>query len=208
MDFSKLEQKIFYTFKDKKLLQRALTLASHDNNFNNQTLEFLGDAVLEFIVSDKIYDQSRSEGELTELRKDIVSDAALEPVSRRLGLDSCLKGYEKNNKKAVPSAYEAIVAAIYLDGGIEAAKSFILKTLDFTPKKGTDNFKGALQEALQSRGENLPEYKTKNIGTPQSPRFKSVVRVFGNEFSGEGENKQAAEQSAARRAIKRFKING
>lgn len=205
MNFTELEQKISYNFKNKRLLQRALTLASYDNDFNNQTLEFLGDAVLEFLVSDVLYDENRSEGELTELRKDIVSDAALAPVTKRLGLDDYLLGYEKSNKKAVPSAYEALVAAIYLDGGIKAAKKFILKTLDFTPKKNIVNFKGALQEALQARGVNPPEYKTENIGTPRQPWFKSTVTVSEREFSGEGGNKQAAEQSAAHRALNHFK---
>lgn len=197
MDFSEIEQKISYVFKNKKLLQRAFTLASYDNDFNNQTLEFLGDAVLEFIVSDKLYDESKSEGELTELRKNIVSDAALTPVTKRLGLDDYLLGYEKSNKKAVPSAYEALVAAIYLDGGIKAAQKFVLNTLDFTPKKETVNFIGELQETLKSE----VAYKTENIGTAQKPRFKSTAVVCGREFCGEGDNKQSSKQNVAKRAL-------
>ena len=128
------ERAIGYTFKDKNLLKRALTLASANRDDNNQLLEFFGDAVLEFIVSERIFDEGSTEGALTERRKSLVADSALTPVSERLGLDGFLiRGkHDVNNKKAVPSAYEAIVAAIYLDGGMDEARKFVLSTLDFS----------------------------------------------------------------------------
>ena len=133
MNFSVVEKNIGYRFKDRMLLMRALTLASYDNKSCNETLEFFGDAIIEFIVSEKIFALDADEGELTERRKDVVSDAALTPISKRLKLDeNLIKGEGDNrNKKAVPSVYEAIVAAIYLDGGMDAAKEFVLSTLDF-----------------------------------------------------------------------------
>ncbi|MDE6585730.1 MAG: hypothetical protein K2K80_03520 [Clostridia bacterium] len=127
MDFSAAEKILNYTFKDKELLRRALTLSSYDFKKCNQSLEFFGDAIIEFIVSEKVFALDKDEGDLTNLRKSVVSDKSLGEVVRRLGLDKFLiKGEgDNNNKKAVPSAYEAVTAAIYLDGGLEAAKKFV-----------------------------------------------------------------------------------
>ena len=104
-NFEEAEKRLGYTFKDKQLLKRALTLASASDK-NNQLLEFFGVSILEFVVSERIFSEGISEGELTEMRKTLVSDAALTPVSERLGLDKFLiRGKQDNlNKKAVPSA--------------------------------------------------------------------------------------------------------
>ena len=207
MNFSIVEKNIGYRFKDRRLLMRALTLASYDNKSCNETLEFFGDAIIEFIVSEKIFALDADEGELTERRKDVVSDAALTPISKRLKLDeNLIKGEGDNrNKKAVPSVYEAIVAAIYLDGGMDAAKEFVLSTLDFSFKDKDENFKGGLQETLQKRGAALPEYSVRDIGTPQHPSFEAAVNVFGKTYKGWGENKQKAEQDAAAKALDALK---
>lgn len=87
MSLAETERRLGYAFKNKRLLERALTLPSADKSENNQTLEFFGDAILEFLVSEKIYDENSSEGSLTERRKLIVADSALAPVSVGLGLD-------------------------------------------------------------------------------------------------------------------------
>lgn len=202
MDFSQLEGKLGYRFKDKELLRRALTLSSADNFFNNQTLEFFGDAVLEFIVSEKIFDDTESEGRLTERRKALVSDDALTPVSKRLGLDTALiRGTsDTRNKKAVPSAYEAVVAAIYLDGGLNEAKKFVFSTLDFNAR-AAENYKGDLQELLQSRGEERPVYVSENVGTEQSPRHMAKFTLYGVTFEGTAEKVKDAEQLAAKKAL-------
>ncbi len=203
MDISAVENIIGYEFGDKELLKRALTLSSADNDFNNQTLEFFGDAIIEFIVSEKIYDENLSEGELTERRKFLVSDKALAPVTKKLGLDKYLiRGAgDTKNKKAVPSAYEAVVAAVYLDGGMENAKKFVHSTLDFSAKIRTDNFKGELQELLQSRRKECPKYVTRDTGTPQKPVFKTELKLFGKTYVGTADNKQQAEQNAAKAAL-------
>ncbi|MBD5583865.1 MAG: hypothetical protein HDQ88_02200 [Clostridia bacterium] len=206
MDFSEIEKRINYNFKDKTLLKRALTLASADAEDNNQTLEFFGDAILEFIVSEKIYSEEMSEGQLTERRKALVSDEALAPVSLKLGLDKFLvRGANDNkNKKAVPSVYEAVTASIYLDGGMEEAKKFVLSTLDFTAN-ATPNYKGELQEYLQGKGEPCPVYERRDDGTPQNPQFTVTVKLYGRTFSGKGTTVKGTEQSVAKSVLEFIK---
>lgn len=207
MSLDGVENSINYKFKDKTLLERALTLPSAGKAENNQTLEFFGDAILEFLVSEKIYDENSDEGSLTERRKSLVSDSALAPVSRKLGLDKALirSPYDSNNKKAVPSAYEAVVAAIYLDGGIDAARRFVLSTLNFNRTSTEENFKGELQEYLQSHGESCPKYLRKDTGTPQRPEFCVSVELFGQVFSGVSGNVRQAEMLAAKSALEFIK---
>lgn len=207
MELSKVEERINYKFKDKSLLERAFTLASFDQENNNQTLEFFGDAILEFLVSERIYDQSKSEGELTELRKALVSDTALAPISKELGLDRFLikSQNDSNNKKAVPSVYEALVAAIYLDGGMVEAKNFVYSTLNFENAPKAVNYKGELQEFLQGRGEKCPEYISFEDGTAQKPHFAVTISIDNNTFQGEAGNKKLAEQSAAKQALEYLK---
>lgn len=128
------------------------------------------------------------------------SDEALRPVSRRLGLDKALikdKG-DNGNKKSVPSAYEAVTAAIYLDGGLDAARKFALSTL--TPLPDALNYVPALQELLQSVGENPPEYIKISAGTPRSPLHIIEVTVRGRTFKGEGASFSEAKKLAAKAA--------
>ena len=208
MKFEEAEKAAGYTFKDKELLKRAFTLSSYSRTQNNQTLEFFGDAILEFIVSERIFSESGSEGALTDRRKSIVSDTALTPVSEKLGLDKLLlRGKnDTGNKKAVPSAYEALVAAIYLDGGMDEARRFVLSTLDFSPREEV-NFKGKLQEYLQSFGKPCPEYGREDIGTERSHKFKATLRLFGKKFEGVADRAADAEQLAAEAALKFIESN-
>lgn len=195
-----VEQACGYTFKDKELLRKALTISSYDNNFNNESLECLGDALLTFIVAEKYYNENLSEGEITEKKQEILSDEALRPVSESLGLDEALmrdKG-DRTNKKAVPSAYEALAAAIYLDGGLDAVRKFALATL--TPLPTAVNYVAKVQELLQGNGESLPEYEKIMCGTPQNPVHRVKVTVRGKSFEGEGENFSQAKKRAAERA--------
>ena len=207
MELLKVEEIINYTFKDKKLLERAFTLSSYNQDDNNETLEFFGDAILEFLVSERIYDQNKSEGQLTELRRTIVCDAALAPVSKELGLDGFLRKSQndQNNKKAVPSVYEALVAAIYLDGGMDEAKKFVNSTLNFENISVATNYKGQLQEFLQGMGQKHPEYLAIEDGTAQQPHFTVKVEVQGKTFTGEAGIKKVAEQNAARAALEYLK---
>lgn len=206
MNAAEVEKAVGYEFSDKNLLARALTLPSASLKNNNQTLEFFGDAILEFIVSEKLYSAypDDDEGMLTERRKSVVSDEALAPVSLRLGLAENLirTAGDSNNKKAVPSAYEAMVAAIYLDGGMEEARKFVYGTLDFTVGvNSSDNYKGELQEILQGMGLPLPVYECTDEGTAQNPSFRVTVAVCGASFSATAEKKSKAERLAAKQAI-------
>lgn len=206
MKIEQAEKALNYEFKDKNLLKRALTLASASEE-NNQLLEFFGDAILEFIVSEKIFSEGGSEGALTERRKTLVSDSALAPVSERLGLDKLLIRGKNDifNKKAVPSAYEAVVAAIYLDGGMDEVKKFVLNTLDWSVKLEGQDPKSTLQIILQGLKLPKPNYdNSKFIGTPQKPRYRLTINVFGKDFTVEAEkiNKEdGTEQLAARAAL-------
>ena len=131
-----------------------------------------------------------------------MSDEALRPVSQRLGLASALiknKG-DNTNKKAVPSAYEAFVAAVYLDGGLEAARKFALSTL--TPLPNARNYIAEVQELLQSRGEELPEYKKILGGTAHSPEHSVTVEYCGKTFNGRGDNFAEAKRRAAEELYK------
>ena len=197
-----VEKNIGYVFKDKELLRRALTLISADPEFNNQTLEFFGDAIIEFVVSEHIYGWNKTEGELTELRKSIVSDKALAPVAGKLGLNEALikSVNDVNNKKALPSAYEALVAAIYFDGGLDEARSFVVRTIDFTGNLAQINYKGKLQELLQRNGQPVPNYVRTDAGTPRNPVFIARLTYYGRQFEGVADNVRTAEQIAAGKA--------
>ena len=147
------------------------------------------------------------EGELTELRKLFVSDSALAPVSEALGLPGFFIKSKGDTvlKKSVPSAYEAVLAAIYLDGGMDAARSFVDRTLGMTPPADQKNYKGELQELVQSGGEPLPVYVREDIGTPQKPMFRSSVTICGQVFTGEAQSVKQADMLAAEAALKFLK---
>ncbi len=178
-NIAEAERALNYTFKDKNLLKRALTVASASEN-NNQLLEFFGDAILEFIVSE------------------------------RLGLDILLIRGKKdfNNKKAVPSAYEAVTAAIYLDGGMDAAKKFVYSTLDFSAAATVINYKGRLQELMQGAGKPVPEYIRTDIGNAQKHRFSVKIKLYGKTVRGEADSVKKAEQNAAEKALQYIESKG
>lgn len=206
MNYREIESRLGYTFKDKGLLKTALTLASADADDNNQTMEFFGDAILEFLVSERIFDDDKTEGELTERRKMYVSDKSLTPISLKLGLDKFLikSAGDTNLKKPIPSAYEAVLAAIYLDGGMDMARAFVNRTLDFSPVSPQKDYKSALKEFSEKNGEVLPAYSSTDIGTPQKPVFLAKVCVRGKIFDGTADTKRQAEQLAAQKALRYF----
>ena len=202
MDFSFIEKNIGYAFKNKSLLKRALTLSSASED-NNERLEFFGDSVIQLVVSEKLFLDGGDEGVMTERRQSVASAEGLERASKRLGLDKVLikgKG-DTNNQKAISSVYEAVTAAIYMDGGFEEAKKFVLQTADFTYKKSNKNYKGELQEWLQAKGEGLPEYQRENIGTPQNPQFVATLKIFGKALFAKGKSVREAEQAVAKKAL-------
>ena len=207
-------QALGYTFRDEALLRRALTHPSAGRE-DNQRLEFLGDAVLQFIMSEKLYaaHPDEREGALTHRRALLVCEAAQSPIARELGIGEALRmdrGEELTGGREKPSvlcdAMEAVLAAVYLDGGMEAARAVIGRCW---PGEGEvvrpmQDSKGQLQELLQKNGGETPTYAiTGTSGPPHDPVFEAAVYRGDQEIGrGTGRTKKQAEQAAALAALK------
>ena len=208
-----LEKALGYAFRDRELLQRALTHPSVGKK-DNQRLEFLGDAVLQYLMSDKLFREypENREGGLTHLRALLVCEAALSQVARKLGVGEALimdRGEEMTGGREKPSvlcdAMEAVLAAVYLDGGMEAARG-VMERCWPSPEdveRPTQDSKGALQELMQRGGGDPPEYRiTGQSGPAHDPRFEATVYRNGKPLAtGIGHTKKHAEQEAAVRAL-------
>ncbi len=210
---------IGYSFNNTTVLEKALTHTSCrlENNFSNERLEFLGDAVLGMIISDYLYKTLPhfSEGELTKIKSVVVSQATLARVSLEAHLkDYLLVGRGLNDRDFLPKSllanvFEAVIAAIYLDGGIEAAYKFTMKYLqkeiDIVCKDQHEkNYKSILQHHSQKEYNVTPVYQVlQQIGPDHGKSFEVIVIVNGNEYGrGWGKSKKEAEQSAARETLK------
>lgn len=221
-NISKFEEIINYTFEDKSYILEALTHSSYSNENKdyefNERLEFLGDSVLSIIVSEYLFKEETSlpEGELTKLRANIVCEESLSDAAYEIKLGEHMllgKGEEATGGRErisiLADAFEAVIAAIYLDGGLESARNFVLKymeniILDSRKGKIFRDYKTHLQEILQGKGENNIWYKlVEEKGPDHNKRF--VMEVGTNETvlgTGEGKSKKEAEQLAARVALK------
>jgi len=202
-----------YQFKNPALLQRALTHPSMGME-DNQRLEFLGDAVLQFLMSDILYatHPRDREGQLTHQRALLVCEAALSQVARSLHVGEALhmdRGEELTGGRDKPSvlcdAMEAILAAVYLDGGLEAAREIILRCWPKPEEvhRPMQDSKGALQEHLQKDGGDAPTYVIiSQEGPPHDRTFEAAVARYGVELArGTGKTKKQAEQAAALAAL-------
>ena len=210
---SDLEKKLGYSFRDPALLRRALTHPSMGRK-DNQRLEFLGDAVLQYLMSDKLFQEHPEdrEGSLTHLRALLVCEAALSQIAGSLGIGEALimdRGEEMTGGREKPSvlcdAMEAVLAAVYLDGGMEAARG-VMERCWPSPEdveRPTQDSKGALQELMQRGGGDPPEYRiTGQSGPAHDPRFEATVYRNGKPLAtGIGHTKKHAEQEAAVRAL-------
>jgi len=219
-----LESLLGYRFKDPGLLIRALTHRSYVNEregegfHHNESLEFLGDAVLGFLVSSRIFHRfpSLSEGDLSKIRAYLVSAVNLQRLAEELRLGNFVRlsrGEEKTGgrgKRAiVVDAYEAIVGAIYLDGGVQAASDFVERQvrgyLDSIGEgqRTYGDFKSVLQERLHNLGQPEPVYRVVNeIGPDHHKTFVVHVEVFGQVIAqAAGRTKKEAQQEAARLAL-------
>lgn len=217
-----LEKNLNYKFKNIKLLKNALTHSSYANEMrggltSNERLEFLGDSVLSIIVSDYIYKHygNMPEGELTRLRSSLVCEKALCVFSRELHLGDYLmlgKGEERNGGRERDSiladAFEAVLAAIYLDGGMEPARkhvmNFVLRELKTSKDDSFKDYKTLLQEIIQRNPEESVEYiLTREEGPDHDKRFTIEVHLNSNVIGeGTGKSKKQAEQMAAMQALK------
>jgi ribonuclease III len=219
---------IAYQFRDENLLRLALTHPSvaHESGVamaHNQRLEFLGDAVLSLILTQKLYEQfpAFDEGPLTKARAKLVNRQTLAERARALGLGAHLilsRGEEssggRNRESALADAYEALLGAIFLDGGFDAARAFILNEFasafsQLTVLPLIENPKGELQELLQARSPLAPEYQTVQIaGADHDPVFECAVSHDGVELArGRGKSKKAAESDAALAALEKLRGN-
>lgn len=202
-----------YQFRNPALLQQALTHPSYSHE-DNQRLEFLGDAVLQYLMSDILYASHPRdrEGSLTHLRALLVCEAALSQVATSLHVGEALrmdKGEALTGGREKPSvladAMEAILAAIYLDGGLEAARAIITRHWPRPEEvhRPMQDSKGALQEHLQKDGGDPPTYAIiSQEGPPHDRRFQAAVSRYGVELArGCGKTKKQAEQAAALAAL-------
>lgn len=203
--YVEIEEKLGYTFKDKALLKTAFTHSTYANNVggkDNERMEYLGDAVLQLLVTERQFlTSSANEGSLTQARQRLVCEDALYDAVKKLGLEGYLliSGGKSNvGKKTVSSLYETSLAAIYLDGGYAPAKAFVEKTLLEEKTVSEGNPKSRLQEFLQSKGWALPVYESKKKGKDNAPVFECKVSAQDKTAYGEGGSKRQAEQNAAR----------
>ena len=226
-EFEGLQKAIGYRFRDRGLLEHAMTHTSRANEdvtggvVDNESLEFLGDAVLGFVIADTLFREfpEWDEGEKSKTKASMVSTFALAKQAERLHLGDHLllgRGEEKTGgrrKQALlADTYEALIAAIYLDGGVEAARAFIKR--EFTPlvdvarRHGVSghDYKSGLQELVQARSQPLPEYRlVGTFGPDHEKRFEVEVLVGGESLArASGPSKKEAEQEAARLALSRF----
>ena len=220
MNLKEFENKIGYHFYDKNLIKLALTHSSYSNEMfrdkfhNNERLEFLGDAVLELTVSNYLYNNYNNmpEGELTKFRASIVCEPTLAICAKEIGLNEMLylgKGEELTGGRfrdsIISDAFEALIGAIYKDGGIECATGFVEKFVlqDIDNKKLFVDSKSILQERIQAGYKNGPEYiLVGENGPDHCKEFSVEVRIEGKTIgTGTGRTKKAAEQKAAYDAI-------
>ncbi len=225
--FEALEARVGYRFADRDLLECALTHRSRANEdetgtvSDNESLEFLGDSVLGFLVAERMYraHPEFDEGQKSKVKASLVSTTALARLARRLGLGEYLvlgRGEEKTGgrrKRALlADGYEALIAAIYLDGGIDAARAFINRQFADSfevvgrPSFSEGDHKSQLQEFLQARDRPLPEYRVVSERGPDHRKEFQVDVLVGGEVvaSATGRKKKDAEQEAARLALARF----
>jgi len=222
VDWQALQQAIGITFRDVSLLQQAFTHSSYINEnpslllFDNERLEFLGDALLSFVVAEKLYhDFSDSgEGELTEIRVLLVRQETLAQLAVALKLGDYLqlgKGEEatggRERQTNLADAFESLVGAIFLDQGLDAARDFILSKLgshfERVRAEGIGrNYKALLQEFTQARFKQLPTYRVVEASGPDHDKGFTVEVVLedGVLGTGSGKSKRAAEMEAARSA--------
>jgi len=225
----KLEERLGHVFRDPALLREALThpstrLGARTGQPDNERLEFLGDAVLQLAVTERLYDllPEAPEGKLTQTRATLVSRNQMAKLAEEIGLGALLEmsfGEERNQGRTrssnLANAMEAVIGAVFRDGGWEAARAAVARLLD--PAVATNiaaaadaNAKGDLQELLQRTGGTPPRYLCLREEGPAHDRFYEVaVERDGKELGrGTGKNKQEAEFHAARAALAALRGNG
>ena len=216
----KIEKSIDYKFKNRELLENALRHTSYayeNHTTSNEKLEFLGDSILEYVSSEYLFTHYKNlkEGEMTKVRATVVCEKSLYKIAQKHRFDEYIKvgrseRHTHGNKKPaiMADSVEAIIAAIYLDGGMEPAKKFIIENLKdeievATKNVGDKDYKTVLQEKLQENGEVKIEYSITNESGPDHDKtFEAEVEVNGKVLAkGIGKSKKAAQMQAAKKAL-------
>ena len=227
VDLTEFERRIGYTFQRRDLLTRAVTHESyshearHENVSHNETFEFLGDSVLGFVIGDMLFRHfpDLDEGALSKMKAYLVSSTSLAEKARAFGMGEVILlgvGEEKTGGRKKDSLlanlFEAMLAGIYLDGGIEPARQLIEQTFSGDIKSIDEqdllfhDYKTALQELAQGKGFPLPEYNViDEVGPDHDKTFVVEVKVGSLLTRGEGSSKKEAQQQAARSALGQFK---
>lgn len=226
IDWKLFEHALSYKIRSKDyfvqaLMHRSFIATSAGNEFqSNERLEFLGDSVLNFVVAEFLYNAypMKEEGELTILRSKLVNKKALVYYAKEIALGEFLitnttaTGVaEKGFETILSDAYEAVIAAIFFDGGIQRAKEFVLRQVNSALEKGflystEHNFKSELLELVQSQGKGIPRYSTVKEEGPDHDRTFTIEVFVGTDSYGYGvgKNKKEAEQAAAENAVQRL----
>jgi ribonuclease-3 len=222
-----IQQQIVYSFKNTELLERALTHKSFANEnkvpAHNERMEFLGDAVLNLVVSEHLMKTcpDATEGDLSRFRAAVVSEPGLAQVARAIKLGDYLllgKGEEqtggRDKDSLLADSLEALIAAVYLDAGADASKTFILRFFDKIIKKTCNqrvsrDYKTVLQELCQERRKQLPEYRViSETGPDHQKQFQMEISLKGTVLGhGTGKSKKEAEQRAAKEALEKLSGN-
>lgn len=220
-DYSKLEKCLGYQFKDKNLIVEALTHKSYKKPYNNERLEFLGDAVLNLIVGEYLYNKfpKSNEGELSKIRASLVNETGFTKLAKDINLGDYIYisiAEERNNgrKKAsiLSDAFEAIMGAIYLESGLNNLKPIMLQLLENSYDKINldvlfSDYKTALQEITQSMFGTIPEYKLeKSYGPDHQKEFEVSIWIDDKNYgSAKGKSKKLAQQAVAKIALEQLK---
>ena len=214
-----LEKILKYSFKDMTLLSKSLTHKSFDNVYNNEKLEFLGDRVLGLVISQKLLEKfpDEKEGIIDKKFANLVNKKTCLLVAKKLNLKKFIslgashKNMEKSTEKIISDCLEAIVGAIYLDGGLKVTQSFILRIWEPYLDKSIITLidsKTKLQEYSLKKFKELPKYIFhKKIGPQHNPLFKTEVQIPNSKkISGKGSSKKNAQQNAAAKLLKILKV--
>ncbi len=220
-DYHQLEQQLNYTFKNKQLIIEALTHKSDKKPYNNERLEFLGDAVLDLIVGEYLYSKfpKSNEGILSKIRASLVNESGFTLLARKLDLGNYiyLSLAEENNEgrdkpSLLSNAFEAIIGAIYLDSGLEVSKNISIKLLEEChPKIDLDSlskdYKTSLQELTQASFGVTPIYEVIGSSGPDHKKEFEIAIILNDRTlaRAKGKSKKEAQQKAAKDALKELK---
>ena len=220
-EYNELEKRLGYTFDNKQLIMEALTHKSYKKPYNNERLEFLGDAVLDLIVGEFLFHKfpDSDEGILSKIRASLVNESGFTLLARKINLGDFIylsAAEENNNGREKPSllsnAFEAVIGAIYLEGGLEVAREITEKILKETHQKIdlkslSKDYKTALQELTQATHGVTPTYTLlRSFGPDHKKEFEIAIILDGQTIaSAQGKSKKEAQQRAAHVALEKLK---